>query len=129
MRNTAMNDYLHLQLTVAQAGPLLERDVRQRFGDWKFEELYRNLRSLVEERTTSEQVQLLSTLALIGRTHDQAHVLLSIIWLAKKETRDPLAREMLKQIRQTTVLHLLQKARKAVGGHIYLAGPAPTHNP
>ncbi len=89
-----MSRYLNPQLTVAQAGPMLEKEFRQRFGNEAFDKLYRTLTLLAEEQTTTEETQVLGMLAMVGKTQDQINLFLSIIWLARKEARDPLIREM-----------------------------------
>jgi|SRR6266700_2442358 len=109
-----MSRYLNPQLTVAQAGPMLEKEFRQRFGNEAFDKLYRTLTLLAEEQTTTEETQVLGMLAMVGKTQDQINLFLSIIWLARKEARDPLIREMLEITRQKTILQLLQETRKAV---------------
>ncbi len=108
-----MPNYLNPELTVAQAGPVLEREFRQRFGDKEFEKLYRTLLLQAEEQTTEEEAQVLAILALLGGTNDQTNLFLSIVWLANKEGRDPLAQEMLEIVRQKTIQQLLQEVQKA----------------
>lgn len=101
------------QLTIAQAGPVLEQEFRQRFGN-EFDKLYRTLALQAEEHTTNEEEQVLGIIALIGKTNDQTNLFLALMWLAKKEAHDSLAREMLKITRQKSVQQLVQEARKAV---------------
>jgi hypothetical protein len=109
-----MSRYLNPRLTIAQAGPVLEQQCRQRFGGTEFEKLYRTLALQAEEQTADEEAQVLGILSLIGKTTDQTNLFLSIIWLAKKEGRDPQVREMLEIARKTTIQQLLHKARQAV---------------
>jgi hypothetical protein len=99
-----MRRYVHPHLTVAQAGPVLEQELRKRFGDAEFEKLYQTLDSQTAELADDEEAQLLIVRVLIERTKDQTNLFLSIVWLAKKEGRDPLVREMLEITRHKTLL-------------------------
>lgn len=111
-----MGTYLNPLLTVAQAGPVLELEFRQRLGDAEFEKLYRTLTLQASEQTTNEEDQLMGVITLLGKTKDQTNIFLSIIWLAQKKVHDPLVEQMLTIAREKTIQQLLQEARQAVQG-------------
>jgi hypothetical protein len=105
---------LNPHLTVAQTAPLLEQEFRTRLGDAEFEKLYRTLELHVEEQTTDEEGQVIGIITLVALSTNKTNLFLSLVWLAKKEVRDPYVQEMLGIVRQKTLSQLLQEARKAV---------------
>jgi hypothetical protein len=109
-----MPRYLNPDLTIAQAGPVLEREFRQRYGDQEYEGLYRTIDLVAQEHSTDQEQQVLGIIALIGTTSETANFFLGIIWLAKKQMSDPTAQEELEILRRRTVAQVLRDARKAV---------------
>ncbi len=107
--------YLNPQLTIARAGAVLEREFRQRFGNEEYERMYRTIDLLAEEHSTNQEQQVFGIVTLIGRTTTtQVNLFLAFVWISKKEMSDPIAREMLEDLRHRTVAQLLRDARKAV---------------
>ena len=106
--------YLNPELTIAQAGPALEQEFRQCFGDEEYERLYRTVDLVAEEQSIDQEQQVLGIIILIGKTAKRGHLLLGLIWLAKKQMSDPTAQEMLEILRHRTVAQVLRDARKAV---------------
>jgi hypothetical protein len=109
-----MPTYLNPNLTMAKAGPVLEREFRQRYGDLEYEGLYRTIDLVAQEHSTTQEDQVLGIIALIGKTTETANFFLAIIWLARKEMSDPTAQEMLEILRRRTVAQVLRDARRAV---------------
>jgi hypothetical protein len=109
-----MPRYLNPDLTVAQAGPILERELRTQIGD-EYDRLYRTIALQTGELTTNEEDQILGIIGLIGTTQDQTNLFLALTWLSKKEMRGQQAQTMLEEVRNKTVRQVLQQARQAVG--------------
>jgi hypothetical protein len=113
-RAMMMHQYLNPELTIERAGPVLEREFRQRYGDQEYEGLYRTIDLVAQEHSTDQEQQVLGIIALIGTTSETANFFLGIIWLAKKQMSDPTAQEELEILRRRTVAQVLRDARKAV---------------
>ena len=109
-----MPRYLNPDLTITQAGPVLEQEFLQRFGQQEYERLYRTLDLQMQEHLTAQDDQVLGVLALIGRTVDRTTLFLALIWLSKKEMSDPPGWAMLRELRGRRVGHLLEQARQSV---------------
>jgi hypothetical protein len=109
-----MPHYLNPQLSVERAGPVLEREFRQRFGDQEYERLYRTINLRLQEQSTDQEQQIFGVVTLIGTTTERVNLFLAIIWLSKKEMADPTAQEELEIVRHKTVAQLLRESRKAV---------------
>jgi hypothetical protein len=109
-----MPTYLNPELTIAQAGPVLEREFRQRYGDQEYEGLYRTIDLVAQEHSTDQEQQVLGIICLIGKTTETANFFLALVWLARKEMSDPIAQEMLEVLRRRTVAQVLRDARRAV---------------
>jgi hypothetical protein len=108
-----MPEFLDPNLTLAQAGLVLEQEFMQRFGEREYERLYQTIDLSAQELSTSQEDLILGTLGLIGKTSNQTNLLFALIWLSKKEMSNPTAQEMLRILRQQTVAEVLQKARNA----------------
>jgi len=106
--------YLNPDLTIAQAGPVLEQQFRQRYGDQEYERLYRTIDLVASEHSTDQEQQVLGIICLIGKTAEQTILFLALVWLSKKEMSDPVVQEELEIIRRKTVAQLLREARIAV---------------
>jgi|SRR5579872_301984 len=111
-----MPTYLNPELTIERAGPVLEREFRQRYGDEEFERLYRTVDLVAQEHSSDQEQQALGIIALIGKTTETANFFLALVWLAKKEMSDPVAQEELEILRRRTVAQVLRDARRAVQG-------------
>lgn len=109
-----MPEFLDPNLTIEQAQPVLEQELTRRFGKEEYERLYRIIDLQAQELSTSQEDLILGTLALIGKTTNETNFLLALVWLSKKEMRDPIAQEMLSIIRKQTIAEILQKAQSAV---------------
>ncbi len=102
-------------LTIAQAGPVLEAEFRRRFGDQEYEKLYRSLDLQMSELTSDQETQIYRVIAMIGRAgNDKTIIFLSIVWLAKKKVSDLLAKQMLEAIHQKLVKQLFLEARRSM---------------
>lgn len=108
-----MPQFLDPNLTLAQAGPVLEQEFMQRFGEQEYKRLYQTIDLSAQELSTSQEDLILGTVGLIGKTTNQTNLLLALIWLSKKQMSSPTAQEMLRVIRVQTVAEILQKARNA----------------
>ena len=93
---------------------MLEREFRQRYGDHEYERLYRTIDLVAQEHSTDQEQQVLGIITLIGKTTETANFFLALVWLARKEMRDPTAQEMLEILRHRTVAEVLRDARRAV---------------
>jgi hypothetical protein len=108
-----MSQFLDPNRTLAQAGPVLEQEFMQRFGEREYERLYQTIDLSAQELSTSQEDLILATIGIIGKTTNQTNLLLALIWLSKKEMSNPNAQEMLRILREQTVAEVLQKARNA----------------
>jgi hypothetical protein len=52
-----MPTYLNPELTIERAGPVLEREFRQRYGDQEYEGLYRTIDLVAQEHSTDQTAQ------------------------------------------------------------------------
>ena len=109
-----MPQYLNPDLTVAQAGPVLEQEFLQRFGQEEYKRLYRTLDLQMQEHLLDQDDQILGVLTLIGKAVDQTNLFLALIWLSKKEMADPLGQAMLRELRAREIGRLLEQARQSV---------------
>jgi hypothetical protein len=105
-------------MTVEQAGPVLEREFRIRFGA-EYDRLSRTLALQIEENTRDAEDQVLAMATIIGQSllaqpPDRTILYLALVWLSKKQSRDPLAAWMLEELRQRPIGEFLTDARQAI---------------
>ena len=54
--------YLNPDVTIARAGPVLEREFRQRFGEQEYERMYRVVDFAAQEHATNQEQQVQGTI-------------------------------------------------------------------
>lgn len=101
-------------LKVAEVGDVLEQEFIRRYGENEYQRLYRTIDLQFQENTTSQEDQIIGVITLIGKSTNQTNIFLSLLWLSKKQITDPIAQEMLSEIRQKTTAEVLLQARKAI---------------
>ncbi len=109
-----MTTYLDPQLTIMQAAPVLEQELRQRYGEVEYQRLYRSVALRSAELTTTEEAQFFGMVILLGKTQDQVSQALALIWFAQHVFRDPLVRQYAEGVQSTMIGTFLTRAREAV---------------
>lgn len=109
---------LHPAMTVVQAGLVLEREFRVRFGA-EYDRLYRTLALQIGENSQDAEGQVLAMATIIGQSllaqpPDRTILYLALVWLSKKQSRDSLAAWMLEELRQRPIGEFLTDARRAI---------------